>query len=96
MKGEIQLVSGERRDKGRSEAEFRAERAKVRCRQGESFEALERRMFRENRNAFDDAIRAAVVAMEDANFTAENIKAFKDQVDDFCGDTWNVDPRKEG
>ena len=26
MRGEIQLVSGERRDKGRSEAEYRAER----------------------------------------------------------------------
>jgi len=95
MRGEIQLVSGERRDKGRSEAEYRAERAKVRCAAGERFEVFERREFTRNRNAFDDAIRAAVVAMEDANFTTGDIKAFKDQVDDFCGDTWNVDPRKE-
>ena len=68
---------------------------KVRCMAGERFETFERGEFKRNRNAFDDAIRAAVVAMEDANFTAEDIKAFKGQVDDFCGDTWNVDPRKE-
>lgn len=69
---------------------------KVRCMESERFEAFERREFKRNREAFDDAIRAAVVAMEDANFTAEDIKAFKNQVDDFCGDTWNVDQRKEG
>ena len=86
-------------NQGRSEAEFRAERAakpKVRCMAGERFEGFERGEFKRNRHAFDDAIRAAIVAMEDANFSPADIKTFKDHVDDFCGDTWNVDPRKEG
>ena len=86
-------------NKGRSEAEARAERAakpKVRCKQGESFEAFERRMFKRCRDGFDAAIHDAVVAMEDANIPADSIQDFKNIVADFCGDTWNVDPRKEG
>ncbi len=85
-------------NKGRSEAEARAERAakpKVRCKQGESFKAFERRMFKRCRDGFDAAIRDAVVAMEDANLTPETIQDFKNIVADFCSDTWSVDPRAE-
>jgi len=70
---------------------------KVRCFQGEVYgdDPFERRMFKRCRHGFDDAIRAAEVAMEDAHFTPETIQDFKNLVAEFCGDTWNVDPRKE-
>ncbi len=82
-------------NKGRSEAEYRASKPIVKRNAGESFEGFERRMFARNRQGFDAAIRAAEVAMEDANFSASSIQDFKNLVADFCGDTWNVDPRKE-
>ena len=85
-------------NRGRTEAEFRAERAakpKVRCYQGETFERMERRLFRENREAFDLAISMARTAIEDANIGADALKDFDGYIADFCGDYWNVDPRKE-
>ena len=79
----------------RSEAEARTARPKVHFYQGETFERMERRLFRENREAFDLAISMARTAIEDANMGPDALKYFDGHVSDFCGDFWNVDPRKE-
>ena len=80
----------------RSEAEARAAaKPKMRCLQGETFERMERRLFRENREAFDLAISMARTAIEDANMGADALKYFDGYIADFCGDFWNVDPRGE-
>jgi len=94
-RGEAFLVNGKRTDPDRSEAEARAAKPKVRCYQGETFERMERRLFRENREAFDLAISMARTAIEDANMGPDALKYFDGHVSDFCGDFWNVDPRKE-
>jgi len=96
-RGNAVLVNGKRTDADRSEAEVRAAKPKVRCLQGEVYgdDPFERRMFKRCRDGFDAAIRDAVVAMEDANIPADSIQDFKNIVADFCGDTWNVDPRAE-
>jgi 3-oxoacyl-[acyl-carrier-protein] synthase III len=80
----------------RSEAEARAAvKPKVRCLQGETFERMERRLFRKNREAFDLAISMARTALEDAGMGPESLKDFDGHIADHCGDYWNVDPRKE-
>ena len=75
-------------NRGRSEAEYRAAKPVVKCNAGESFDGFERRMLQRNYDAFKAAIREAVVAMEDANFTSAEIELFKDVVSDAEGDTW--------
>ena len=54
-RGNPVLVAGERRDANRTEADFR----KVRCKQGETFEQAEARLFLEARDAFNEAIQEA-------------------------------------
>lgn len=98
MRGDIQLVSGERRDRGRSEAEYRASKPVVKCAAGESFDAFERRMF--NR-ALDmewaPAKRELIRVVEDLGLSDPSaaIKSLMGSLSDFEGDFINVDPRKE-
>lgn len=96
-RGNPVLVAGERRDADRTEADFR----KVRCKQGETFEQAEARLFLEARDAFNDAIQEARRIVEqiglppfrDGQSAADYFDAV---IADFVGDTWADDPRAEG
>lgn len=90
------LVAGERRDANRSEADFR----NVRCKQGETFEQGEARLFIEARDAFNEAIQEARRIVEQIGlplFRKDQSAAdyFDAVIADFVGDTWAVDPRAE-
>lgn len=85
-------------NKGRTEAEARAERAvkpKVRCKHGESFEAFERREFRKNYDDFLLAFETMKGRAEDANLPPAALEELKNIISDFCGDWWRADPRME-
>ena len=83
-------------NKGRTEADFR----KVRCKQGETFEQAEARLFLEARDAFNEAIQEARRIVEqiglppfrDGQSAADYFDAV---IADFVGDTWADDPRAE-
>jgi len=90
----VEATSDYLNQRRRSEAEARAAKPKVPFR-GETFERTERRLFRKNREAFDLAISMARTAIEDADMGPDALKYFDGHVSDFCGDFWNVDPRKE-
>lgn len=90
------LVAGERRDANRSEADFRD----VRCKQGETFERGEARLFLEARDAFNEAIQEARRIVEQIGLPpfrkGQSAADYFDAViADFVGDTWAVDPRAE-
>lgn len=95
-RGNPVLVAGERRDADRTEADFR----KVRCKQGETFEQAEARLFLEARDAFNEAIQEARRIVEqiglppfrDGQSAADYFDAV---IADFVGDTWADDPRAE-
>lgn len=95
-RGNPVLVAGERRDANRSEADFR----NVRCKQGETFEQGEARLFLEARDAFNEAIQEARRIVEQIGlppFRKDQSAAdyFDAVIADFVGDTWAVDPRAE-
>lgn len=95
-RGNPVLVAGERRDANRSEADFR----NVRCKQGETFEQGEARLFLEARDAFNEAIQEARRIVEQIGLPPfRNDQSAADYFDaviaDFVGDTWAVDPRAE-
>lgn len=90
-------------NRGRTEAEFRAERAarpKISCYAGETFEQAEARLFLEARDAFNEAIQEARRIVEqiglppfrDGQSAADYFDAV---IADFVGDTWADDPRAE-
>lgn len=95
-RGNPVLVAGERRDGGRTEADFR----KVRCKQSETFEQAEVRLFLEARDAFNEAIQEARRIVEhislppfrDGQSAADYFDAV---IADFVGDTWAIDGRSE-
>ena len=96
-RGNPVLVAGERRDANRTEADFR----RIRCKQGETFEQAEARLFLEARDAFNEAIQEARRIVEEIGlppFRKDQSAAdyFDAVIADFVGDTWADDPRADG
>lgn len=86
-------------NRGRTEAEARAERAakpKVRCKQGESFEQMVEREKREAFNRAQLARRDYIAALEDARRAGSIIQHAHDVFDDLEGDCWADIQRAEG
>lgn len=79
---------------------LRADFRKVRCKQGETFEQAEARLFLEARDAFNEAIQEARRIVEQIGLTPfrrdqSAADYFDAVIADFVGDTWAVDPRAE-
>lgn len=86
-------------NKGRSEAEARAERAaklKVRCKQGEVFGGAshEKRVFRESREQYHAAMASAKEALLSAEIDPDAIEDFNNLTADMDAH-WRCDPRAE-